>query len=115
MGIKNFKEKAAATMTLLLMAPKTVFASEIQDAIENADVSSFENVEGFFQWVVDTTEGWIGYFGAFAFVAGILICLATAPSKKLRGVGYGCIAAAFGAILLWLLLPAILNALNGGA
>ncbi len=112
MKIKAFREKMGATVTLLLFSPKTVFASEIQKAIESADVSSFDNLENFFQKIIDMTEGWIGYFGAFAFIAGILICLATAPSKKLRGVGYGCIAAAFAALLIWLLLPAILNALS---
>lgn len=114
MKIKKIKEKMAATVTLLLLTPKTVFANEIQKAIESADVSSFESLESFFAWVVETTEGWIGYFGAFAFIAGILICLATAPSKKLRGLGYGCIIAAIGAILIWLLLPAFLTAMSGG-
>ena len=114
MKIEKMKEKIAAAGTLLLLTPKTVFASEIQEAIESADVSSFESLESFFQWVIDTTEGWIGYFGAFAFIAGILICLATAPTKKLRGLGYGCLAAAFGAIVIWLLLPALLTAMSGG-
>lgn len=114
MKIKMIKEKITAAIILLLLIPKTVFANEIQKAIESADVSSFESLESFFEWVIDTTEGWIAYFGAFAFISGILICLATAPTKKLRGVGYGCLAAAFGAIIIWLLLPALLTAMSGG-
>ena len=113
MKIKALKEKAAVVTTLLLVSPKTVFASEIQNAIDSADASSFDNLENFFQRIVDMTEGWIGYFGAFAFITGILIWLATSFSKKYRGMGLACVLTAFAALVVWLLLPALVSSLNG--
>lgn len=68
MRIKALKEKVTATATLLLFSPKTVFANEIQNAINSSNSSSFDNLENFFQRIIDMTEGWIGYFGAFAFI-----------------------------------------------
>ena len=113
MRIKALKEKVTATATLLLFSPKTVFANEIQNAINSSNSSSFDNLENFFQRIIDMTEGWIGYFGAFAFITGILIWLATSFSKKYRGMGLACVLTALAALVVWLLLPALVSSLSG--
>lgn len=113
MRIKALKEKVTATATLLLFSPKTVFASEIQNAINNSKSSSFDNLENFLQRMVDMAEGWIGYFGAFAFTTSILIWLATSFTKKHRWLGFTCILAALAALVVWLLLPAIISSISG--
>ena len=112
MRIKALKEKVTATATLLLFSPKTVFANEIQNAINSSNSSSFDNLENF-QRIIDMTEGWIGYFGAFAFITGILIWLATSFSKKYRGMGLACVLTALAALVVWLLLPALVSSLSG--
>ena len=113
MRIKALKEKVTATATLLLFSPKTVFANEIQNAINSSNSSSFDNLENFFQRIIDMTEGWIGYFGAFAFITGILIWLATSFSKKYRGMVLACVLTALAALVVWLLLPALVSSLSG--
>ena len=45
MNINRWKEKLVAAAAMVTLFPQTVFASAIQDAIEDADTASFDSVD----------------------------------------------------------------------
>lgn len=109
MKIKKWKEKLFATTTAIMLLPQTVYASEIQKAIQNSNTASFQSFEDFMKLIVEWLEGNVAWLGAFAFLAGIIICFACAPLKKYRGAGYACLGAAAAAFVIWLLLPTLIT------
>lgn len=114
MSIKNLKEKIATTAVMVMMLPQTVFASEIQKAIESSKKADFDSMTGFVGMINMELENMIAYAGAFALLAGVVLCLFGAPFKKLRYVGYGCLGAAAIALIIYLLLPTFITMIGSG-
>lgn len=112
MSIKGLKEKLAVTAAMIMAAPQTVFASEIQKAIKSSSKATFDSIDSVWAKLITYAEAWIPPAATLALLIGVLVAFVCAPLKKYRGFGLGCIVFSIALLLLYLLLPTIITMLT---
>lgn len=109
------KQKAitASVVGLMLLAvPKTVWAANIQQAIQSSSNAIFSNLDAFVAKLIKVATSLIPPVATLALLIGVLVAFVCTPLKKYRGFDLGCIAFSIILLLLYLFLPTIITMLT---